>query len=272
MLYMLGWLKCPASSELAAIMTQSIDLNSDLGESYGAWTMGDDGALLDVVSSANLACGFHAGDALTMRGTIRKAKQRGVTIGAHVAYPDLQGFGRRYMDVPAAQLTADVIYQIGALQALARAEGAEVAYVKPHGALYNRIAIDPVQAGAVLEAMKLCAPGMPLVVLAGSALLGWAKEAGVPTIAEAFADRGVMPDGQLAPRSYPGAVLTDPEAISQRVIRLVREGTVTAIDGSTVSMPAQSICLHGDTPHAVEIARAVARSLREAGIAIKAVA
>ncbi|WP_109512077.1 LamB/YcsF family protein [Pseudomonas ovata] len=249
---------------------QTIDLNSDLGESFGAWSMGDDTAILELVSSANVACGFHAGDPAGILRTLKAAAARGVAIGAHVAYPDLVGFGRRNMDIPAEQLTADVIYQIGALQGLARSVGARVSYVKPHGALYNTIASDPVQAAAVIEALLRLDPALKLVGLANSPLLGWAREAGLSCVAEAFADRAYTDDGALVSRSRPGAVLHDADLIAQRMLRLVNEGVIESVDGRVIALQADSICVHGDSPYAVAIARTLKDCLHNAGVKIRA--
>ena len=246
-----------------------IDLNSDLGESLGAWTMGDDAAMLDIVSSANVACGFHAGDPVGILKTLRAAAERGVVVGAHVAYRDLVGFGRRPMDVPHAELVGDVIYQIGALQGLARAAGTAVRYVKPHGALYNTIAHDRAQANAVIEAVQAVDRDLALVVLAGSPLAGWARDAALRAIEEAFADRGYTPQGTLVSRREPGAVLHDAQVVAARMLQLVREGTVPAVDGSPVAVRADSICVHGDSPGAVAMARAVRARLQDAGVAIR---
>lgn len=247
----------------------NIDLNSDLGESYGAWRMGDDAAMLAVVSSANVACGFHAGDPAGILATLRAAAERGVSVGAHVSYPDLAGFGRRNMDMSSADLRASVIYQIGALQGLASAAGTRVRYVKPHGALYNFIARDERQARDVIAAVQAVDRALGLVVLAGSALAGWARDAGLRTIEEAFADRGYRADGSLVPRDQPGAVLHDSEAVAARMVQLAREGTVTASDGSVVRITADSICVHGDSPGAVAMAQRVRERLAAAGIAIR---
>lgn len=249
--------------------TTTIDLNSDLGESLGAWTMGDDAAMLSIVSSANVACGFHAGDPVVMLATLREAKAHGVTVGAHVSYRDLVGFGRRPMDVPHAELVGDVLYQIGALQAMARAAGTEVRYVKPHGALYNTIAKDERQARSVIEAVKAAGDGLALVVLAGSRQAQWARDAGLRVIEEAFADRGYTPQGELVSRREPGAVLHDPALVAQRMLQLVQHGTVQANDGSTVKVRADSICVHGDSPGAVAMARAVREHLQAAGVQIR---
>ncbi|WP_122413025.1 LamB/YcsF family protein [Pseudomonas viridiflava] len=249
---------------------RAIDLNSDLGESFGAWSMGDDAAILEVVSSANVACGFHAGDPAGILRTLEAAAARDVAVGAHVAYPDLVGFGRRNMDVPAEQLTADVIYQIGALQGLARSAGTTVTYVKPHGALYNTIAGDPVQAAAVIQAILLIDPQLKLVCLANSKLLGWARDAGLSCVSEAFADRAYTAQGTLVSRSRPGAVLHDVELITERMLRLVRDGVIEAEDGSLIELEADSICVHGDSPGAVNIAHALKQRLLEAGVNIRA--
>ncbi|QXG49317.1 LamB/YcsF family protein [Pseudomonas viridiflava] len=249
---------------------RAIDLNSDLGESFGAWSMGDDAAILEVVSSANVACGFHAGDPAGILRTLEAAAARDVAVGAHVAYPDLVGFGRRNMDVPAEQLTADVIYQIGALQGLARSAGTTVTYVKPHGALYNTIAGDPVQAAAVIQAILRIDPQLKLVCLANSKLLGWARDAGLTCVSEAFADRAYTAQGMLVSRSHPGAVLHDVELITERMLRLVRDGVIEAEDGSLIELEADSICVHGDSPGAVNIAHALKQRLLEAGVNIRA--
>ncbi|MBS0608232.1 MAG: LamB/YcsF family protein [Proteobacteria bacterium] len=246
-----------------------IDLNSDLGESLGAWRMGDDAAMLDIVSSANVACGFHAGDPAGILATLKAAQARGVSVGAHVAYPDLVGFGRRNMDVASADLVADVIYQIGALQGLARAAGTHVGYVKPHGALYNTIAHDERQARDVITAIRDVDPDLALVVLAGSPLVGWAQAAGLRVIAEAFADRAYTPQGALVSRRDKGAVLHDSALVAARMLRLVRDGVVEAVDGSLACVQADSICVHGDSPGAVEMARAVRMALESDGVTVR---
>lgn len=249
-----------------------IDLNSDLGESLGAWRMGDDAAMLDIVSSANVACGFHAGDPAGILATLKAAAARGVVVGAHVAYPDLAGFGRRNMDVASADLVADVVYQIGALQGLAAAAGTTVRYVKPHGALYNTIAHDARQAQDVITAIRAIDPSLVLVALAGAPLVQWARDAGLRVVSEAFADRAYTPTGALVSRREKGAVLHDPELIAQRMLRLVQEGVVEAIDGSLVRIAADSICVHGDSPDAVAIARQLRARFAQDGIAITAFA
>ncbi|TKA01172.1 LamB/YcsF family protein [Actinacidiphila oryziradicis] len=247
-----------------------IDLNSDLGEGYGAWTMGDDDALLGIVSSANIACGFHAGDPQIMRRAAVTAAHRGVTIGAHVAFPDLRGFGRRNLDLPPQEVTDDVLYQIGALDAIARAYGTRVSYVKPHGALYNRIAIDAELAAAVVAALKDFDPTLALLTLPDSAASAAAESAGIASVAEGFADRAYTPDGRLVSRREPGAVLTDPEFVAARAVRMATEHTVTAIDGTDIRIPVASLCVHGDSPGAVNLAQAVRTALHEAGVTVAA--
>ncbi len=248
----------------------AIDLNADLGESYGAWTLGDDDAMLAVVSSANVACGFHAGDPTTLLRTCRSAANAAVRIGAQVGYHDLAGFGRRFLDVSPADLTADVIYQMGALDALAQVAGSAIAYVKPHGALYNAIVHHREQARAVVDAVSSYDATLPVLGLPGSVFLEEAERAGLRTVAEAFADRAYTPQGTLVSRSEPGAVLSDPDAVAQRVLSMITDGTVRAVDGSTVDIRADSICLHGDSPGAVEMATAVAELLRNNHIDITA--
>jgi len=247
----------------------AVDLNSDLGEGFGVWTLGDDEALLDVVTSANVACGFHAGDPDILRRVCATAAERGVAIGAHVGYRDLAGFGRRAMDVEPRRLTNDVIYQIGALDGFARIAGTRVRYVKPHGALYNTAVHDQQQAAAIVEAIRLYDESLPVMGLPGSALLTMASSAGLRTIGEAFADRGYTPEGTLVPRSQPGAVLHDPKQVAERMARLVTTGTVPAADGTDVAISAESICVHGDSPGAVQMAIAVRQALAAAGVDLR---
>lgn len=246
-----------------------IDLNSDLGESFGAWTLGDDAAMLDLVTSANVAAGFHAGDPSTLLRTCRDAAARGVRIGAQVGYRDLAGFGRRFIDVSAADLTADVIYQIGALDALARTAGSRVTYVKPHGALYNAIVRHRTQARAVVDAVRALDPSLPVLGLPGSEFLEEAERAGLRTVPEAFADRAYTPEGTLVPRTEPGAVVHDPGVVARRVLQLVTTGTIEAIDGSRIAVSARTICVHGDTPAAVEMATAIRKLLDDEKIHVK---
>ena len=243
-------------------MTGDLDLNADLGEGFGAWQLGDDDALLDVISSANVACGFHAGDPSIMRRVCVSAASRGVVIGAQVSYRDLAGFGRRFIDADPAQLADEVLYQIGALDACARAAGSSVAYVKPHGALYNATVHHQAQAAAVVAGVRAFGE-LPILGLPGSRLLDEAAELGVP---EAFADRGYTPEATLVPRREPGALLPDTKAVVERAIRLATRGEIVAVDGTVLRTSARSLCLHGDTPRAVDHAVAVRAALTAAGI------
>ncbi|HET8994403.1 MULTISPECIES: 5-oxoprolinase subunit PxpA [unclassified Rhodococcus (in: high G+C Gram-positive bacteria)] len=247
-----------------------IDLNSDLGESYGQWRLGDDKAMLSLVTSANIACGFHAGDPSNLLETCRGAVDHTVRIGAQVGYHDLAGFGRRFIDVEPAELTAEVIYQIGALDGLARAAGSTVGYVKPHGALYNAIVHHREQARAVVAAIRSYNASLPVLGLPGSAFLEEAERAGLIVVTEAFADRAYTPGGALVSRREPGAVLHDPDLVAQRVLRMVTEGVVTAIDGTDVRVDPQSVCIHGDSPDATAMAVAVRALLDAENIDVRA--
>ncbi len=242
------------------------DLNSDLGEGFGVWRLGDDEALLGIVSSANVACGFHAGDPPILRAATALAAARGVMVGAQVSYRDLAGFGRRRMDVAPDELTDDVLYQLGALDAFCRVAGDRVRYVKPHGALYNTVVEDEVQAGAVVRAVAEYDARLPLLCLPGSALLRAAADAGLGTVSEGFADRGYTPQGTLVPRRSPGALVTDEDEVVARAVRMARDGTVVAVDGTVLEMPVQSLCVHGDTPGAVRLAERVRAGLVAAGL------
>lgn len=250
----------------------TIDLNSDLGEGFGHWTLGDDDALLGVVTSANVACGFHASDASIMRRVCEKAAEQGVVIGAQVGYRDLPGFGRRFIDIEPAALTQDVIYQIGALEAFARVAGSRVGYVKPHGALYNRVVTDEQQAAAVLAGVRMAGAELPVLGLPGSALFRAAERTGHDVVPEAFADRAYTAGGTLVPRGTEGAVITDAERVTERAVAFACRGRVTALDGTTVPVLARSLCLHGDTPGAVGIARRVRKALEGAGVRVEAFA
>ncbi|MBB5041190.1 LamB/YcsF family protein [Shinella fusca] len=250
----------------------AIDLNSDLGESYGAWRMGDDKAMLAVVSSANVACGFHAGDPAGIYRTVKAAAENGVVIGAHVSYPDRVGFGRRDLDATPEELIADVIYQIGALKGIAAAAGTAVRYVKPHGALYNRIAYDARQGQAVIDGIRAVDPSLVLMGLANAPILDLARRAGLAVVAEAFADRAYTPKGELVSRREAGSVLHDAKVIADRMVGLAQSGTLEAIDGSTIRVEAQSICVHGDSPGAVAIAEEIRRRFTAEGIAIRSFA
>ena len=249
-----------------------VDLNSDVGESFGRWELGDDAAVLRVVTSANVACGFHAGDPSTLRRTCALAAENGVVVGAQVGYRDLPGFGRRFIDVAPAELVDDLLYQIGGLAAMAAASGLAVRYVKPHGALYNAVVEHEQQARAVVEAVRTYDPGLPLLGLPGSALLAEAERAGLRTVREAFADRAYTPQGTLVSRREPGAVLSDPAEVARRVVRMVTEGQVEAVDGTRVDLDVESVCVHGDSPGAVAMAEAVRAALGDAGVALAAFA
>jgi 5-oxoprolinase (ATP-hydrolysing) subunit A len=251
------------------VTTVELDLNSDLGEGLGIWTLGDDEAMLRIVTSANVACGFHAGDPTIMRRVCAEAARRGVAIGAQVGYHDLIGFGRRRIDADSAELVNDVVYQIGALDSFARLAGSRVAYVKPHGALYNTIVSDAGQAAAVVEAVRRYDPSLPVLGLPGSQFLAQADAAGLTAVPEAFADRAYTSSGELVPRREPGAVLHDADTIAARCVEMARTGKVRAVDGSLVTVAARSLCIHSDTPGAVDIARRVHSALREAGVVLK---
>jgi UPF0271 protein len=244
----------------------TIDLNADVGESFGRWRLGDDEALLGLVTSANVACGFHAGDPATLVATCRAAVVRDVVIGAQVGYRDLVGFGRRFVDVSADDLYADVLYQLSALDGIARTVGGAVKYVKPHGALYNAVVHHERQAAALVRAVSDHSPGLPVLGLPGSAFLTAATDAGLRAVPEAFADRGYTASGTLVPRSEANAVLDQPAQVAARVVKLVTQGRVTALDGTEVTVEAESVCLHGDSPGAVEMARAVKDALAQAGV------
>ncbi|EMY33011.1 LamB/YcsF family protein [Arthrobacter crystallopoietes BAB-32] len=249
-----------------------MDLNSDAGESFGNWEMGDDAAIFRSVSSANVACGFHAGDPSTIAATCRDAVAAGVTIGAHVGYRDLAGFGRRFLDCSPTELADDVLYQLGALQALAQAAGARIHYVKPHGALYNAIVHHEAQAQAVVDAVRAFGGDLPLLLLPGSVALSKAAAAGLRGVAEAFADRAYNPDGTLVSRREPGAVLHDADVVVGNMVRLAQTGKLTAIDGSIIRVDAESICVHGDTPGSVAMAAAVRAGLEAAGVTVRSFA
>jgi len=243
-----------------------VDLNSDLGEGFGQWTLGDDDALLDVVTSANVACGFHAGDPVILRRVCDRAAAAGVAIGAQVGYRDLAGFGRRFVDVEPDALTQDVLYQVGALEAFARVAGTRVRYVKPHGALYNAIVAHEEQAAAVVRAVVEYDRTLPVLGLPGSAWLRLAAEAGLAVVAEAFADRAYTPEGTLVSRRLPGAVLHDADEIARRCVAMATGEPIADVDGGSLQLAPQSICVHGDTPGAVDIARRVRTALGEAGV------
>jgi UPF0271 protein len=249
-------------------VTATVDLNADLGEGFGVWRLGDDDALLEVVTSANVACGFHAGDPSTMRRVCTRAAQAGVAVGAQVSYRDLAGFGRRFVDADPAELADDVLYQVAALDGIARAAGTAVGYVKPHGALYNAAVHHEEHARAVVDAVAALDPTLPVLGLPGSALLRHAEAAGLTTVAEGFADRGYTPEGTLVPRRQPGALVEDAAQVAARAVRMAVEGVVEAVDGTRVDLAVASLCVHGDTPGAVELARSVRSALEDAGLRV----
>jgi UPF0271 protein len=246
----------------------SIDLNVDIAEGFGVWRIADDDALLTVVSSANVACGFHAGDPGTMRRACVTAVKHGVAIGAQVSYRDLAGFGRRFIDIAPMELVDDVLYQLSALQGIAAVSGGRMTYVKPHGALYNAIVTHEKQAAAVVEAVRQFDSSLAVLGLPGSRWLALAEEAGLETVREAFADRAYTPKGTLVSRREPGAVVSDPAAVTERAVRFATEGTVVAVDGSVIQAQARSICVHSDTPGALELAKSVRAGLVAAGVRV----
>jgi len=253
-------------------MQPSIDLNSDLGESFGAWRIGDDEAMFALVTSANIACGFHAGDAVTMAASTRLAVRNEVALGAHPGYRDLAGFGRRALDTSPAELAAELLVQLGSLDALARVAGTRVAYVKAHGALYHHLAADEAAAHAYAEALAAYDPTLPILGPPASAIERAADAAGLRFAREAFVDRAYLADGTLAPRDQPGAVITDPTAAADRAIELVETGGIAADDGAHIDLRPDSLCLHGDTHGSVEIARAARRALEAAGVELRSFA
>jgi 5-oxoprolinase (ATP-hydrolysing) subunit A len=243
-----------------------VDLNADLGEGFGAWRLGDDDALLRLVTSANIACGFHAGDAVTMRRLCEWAAERGVSVGAQVGYRDLAGFGRRRIDYELTELRDEIIYQIAALDGFCRLQGEKVRYVKPHGALYNTATVDVWQASAIVAAIVDYDRHLPVLCLPGSTLATCAENAGVRVVLEGYADRAYQADGTLVPRGQPGAVVSDVDAVVARVFQLATAAEITAQDNSRIPSPVESVCVHGDTPGAVEMTRRVRESLDAAGI------
>jgi UPF0271 protein len=242
---------------------RTVDLNADMGEAQG-----DDATLVGLVTSANVACGFHAGVPMVMRATVDAAVRAGVAVGAHPGYPDRQGFGRRDLAATPAEITADVLYQLGALQAVCRAAGTRVRYVKAHGALYNRAAKDAAAAQAIAQAVRLADPSLVLLCLAGSVMVDVVRQAGVAVAEEAFADRAYAADGSLVSRSLPGSVLTDANVVAARAVRMVAAGEVEALGGGTVRLRADSLCVHGDTPGALQLVRAVRRALTDHGLTL----
>ncbi len=258
----------PRGRRSGTMKAMRIDLNSDLGESFGRWRLGEDAALLRVISSANVACGFHAGDPSVMRATVVAARDAGAAVGAHPGYFDLRGFGRVPMQLPSDVVRDDVLYQLGALAAIATAEGVPLAHVKPHGALYNTMTTDPELALAVAEAVGELDVALPLTVLAGSAAERALVAAGVSVLREGFLDRAYLPDGTLAPRGTPGAVHSDPERVVAQALALACEGRVRANDGSELQLEVDTLCIHGDNPSALTLARSVREALESAGVTV----
>lgn len=251
-------------------MTQhAVSLNTDIGEGYGTWSIADDAALLGLVTDANVACGFHAGDPDIMRRTCETAAEHGVAVGAQVGYYDLRGFGRRYIAVPRVTLVNDVLYQVGALSAMAQAAGTAVSYVKPHGALYHAATSDPDVANAVVTAVLEHDEALPLLCQPGTILASAAQQAGVSVHTEGFVDRAYTSDGLLVPRGRPDAVITDAEIVGARCVRMILDGVVETVDGSTVESRVDSLCVHSDSPGAVGMARSVRAALTEAGIEVR---
>ena len=248
-----------------------IDLNSDLGESFGRWTLGDDAALMKSISSANVACGFHAGDPGVMRDTVRLARDHGVAVGAHPGLPDLAGFGRRNMAVTAKEVEDLVVYQIGALAAIASAERVRLQHVKVHGALYNMAVKDRVLADAIAAAVCAVDRRLALFALPGTELAHAAEAAGLRLAREGFADRAYEPDGSLTPRSKPGSVIHSPRDVIERAVRMARDGRVRAADGSDIAMRVDTLCTHGDTPGSHELVRQLRAGLEAEGITVKAI-
>ncbi|MGA3526713.1 LamB/YcsF family protein [Melissospora conviva] len=243
-----------------------MDLNADVGESFGLWRLGDDDELLDLITSANVACGFHAGDAMTMRQVCTASAARGVAVGALVGYRDLAGFGRRRIEYDFAELRDEVLYQIGALEAFCRVTGVRLNHVKPYGALYRTAAVDEVQAAAVVAAISEYDPQLGVLCAPGSVLAQLATGAGLRPVAEGFVQRAYLPTGQLVARESPGAVITDPEEVARRAVRMAAEHQVVAIDGTVVPCPVESLCLQSDIPGTVRVATLVRAALTDAGL------
>jgi UPF0271 protein len=248
----------------------ALDLNCDMGESFGAWSMGDDAAVLEYVSSVNLACGFHAGDPSTIRRTMAAAMARGVAVGAHPSLPDLQGFGRREMHIEPQEAYDLTLYQIGAVAAFARAGGGGLHHVKPHGALYNMAASNAELAAAIARAVRDFDPGLILYGLSGSELVRAGRQAGIAVASEVFSDRTYQRDGSLAPRGRPDSVIHDVDQAVEQVVRMVTAGRVRCVDGTDIAIEADTLCIHGDSPHAPAFARAIRAELERLGIAVRA--
>jgi 5-oxoprolinase (ATP-hydrolysing) subunit A len=246
-----------------------IDLNSDVGEGFGVYTIGSDDQIMSCITSANIACGFHAADPETIWKTIKMAKANGVAVGAHPSYPDLVGFGRRPMEASAAEVKADVIYQVGALAAFCKAEGVKLQHVKPHGALYNKAAVNSAIAVAIAEAIKAVDEDLYFMCLSNSEMVTAAKAVGIKYVEEVFADRAYTSDGKLVARTQPGAVIHDSAEIAERVLKMVKDRAVVAIDGTVVPLNAQTICVHGDNAEAIEMVRAIKNKLEQEKVQLK---
>lgn len=253
-------------------MVRRVDLNTDAGESFGRWTLVDESQLFRYVTSANVACGFHAGDPVSIWRTIKTAKSLGVAVGVHPGFPDLMGFGRREMYLSVEELKSYTIYQLGALDAFLKVEGLKMQHVKAHGALYNMAWVREDYARAIAEAVHMYDPNLILVAPYGSAMAKAASELGLKVAFEAFIDRGYTSDGKLAPRGTPGALITDLDKVVERAISIVDKGLITSIDGKTIEVRAHTLCIHGDSPNAIEIAKTVNQKLREVGIEIAPIA
>jgi len=250
------------------VTERSIDLNADMGESFGAWRMGDDAALMPWISSANVACGFHAGDPATIAATVALALRHGVAVGAHPGLPDLQGFGRRDLQVTEEQVYQMTLYQAGAVRAFAEAAGGRLHHVKAHGALYNMAARDAGLSRGLVRAVRALGDELRIYVLAGSVMEAVARDAGLPVRCEVFADRRYLPDGSLAPRTRPDALITDEAEAVAQVLRMVGEGRLVAVDGSVVPVRADTVCIHGDKPTAVPFVRALRGALSSAEVGV----
>lgn len=249
----------------------SVDLNCDMGESFGAWRMGNDAELMKYVSSVSIACGFHAGDPSTMRKTVELAIENNVNIGAHPGYPDLQGFGRRNMSLSPEEVRDIVLYQVSALKGICEAHGTRLRHVKPHGALYNQAAKDRTMSRAIAEAVARLDPSLVLFGLSGSLLIEEAAAKGLKTASEAFADRTYLPDGTLTPRTEPDAIISDAETAARQALRMVTTGEASAANGDTVPVKADTICIHGDGEHALEFAVSISRVLKSNGVGVRSV-
>ena len=248
-----------------------IDINSDMGESFGAYTIGHDDGLMNAITSANVAAGFHAGDPSVLRATVRLAKARGVAVGAHPGFPDLVGFGRRELNVTPVEAEDMVLYQVAAVAGVAASEGVKLQHVKPHGALFNMAVRDPVLAAAIARAVAAFDRSLILFGLAGSEIISAGRAAGLRVAAEIFADRAYEPDGSLTPRGRPGSVIHDPAAVAARAVRMITEGVAAAINGAIVPVDADTLCVHSDTPGAAELAAGLRARLEAAGVTVAAI-